>query len=264
MHGYKRRTVSLSLAACIVFATSASATGPGDNKDENKCMATMSKGLAKSFGGREKCLVKCRGLLRKGLVSASDCMFPYGGATLSCIDDPVKGTEAKAIATIGKGCTVDCPECYDGGNCTAEIGSRVTNIGFALDFVAGPIWCDDSGSGDGLTAGEAKCQDTVGKTVAKVVAAKSKCYDKCVSNQFKGVVPPGACEPPATDGPTQTCVASAESKAATTIDKRCSLIGQSPECYGLFVDGAFWVNTVGMVENVPETYCGSPSGAFLD
>jgi hypothetical protein len=235
----------------------------------------VSKGLGKFTAAKSKCVTKCQQGARKTPPTnpASDCNPPYAGTTLTCVADPVKGAEGKAISAIRKACDPtfvpgkDCPECYDGGDCTQAgyAGDRVASVESQLDAFVGLIWCDDSGSGDGLNAVEAKCQDTVAKTLAKFVAAKSKCYDNCVYNMFKGKIPPGyQCLPPATEPFLVACINNAEAKAIDGIDKFCL---DDPECYvPNFDTGAEWVSIAesAVDANIVQTYCGSPSGAFLD
>jgi len=150
---------------------------------------------------------------------------------------------------------------YLSGDCVSEAFSRVSDTENQLDIFALLLYCDDSGSPDGLTKVEAKCQDTVAKTLAKFGGAKGKCYDKCVSNDFNGKIPDGSCVPPASDPPTQACITKAEGKSIAAINKACA---DAPECYGLNT-GTTWTGLAeGAVDNsVVDTYC-SPSGAFLN
>jgi hypothetical protein len=253
-----------AVIAGLFLASSAHAMYVLDNVYEMKCATGMSKGLAKFTGGKEKCLAKCQQGFRKAANPSSDCVAPYGGATAFCVSDPVKGVEAKTIAKALKGCVVDCPECYNGGDCNSYIPGRVASVESQLDAFGPLIWCDDSGSGDGLSPIEAKCQDTVGKTLAKFVASKDKCYDKCLANEFKGKIPNYSCIPPVTEPSTIFCINTAESKAAAAIDKACA---DDPECYvPSFDSGAEWVNIAeaAVDANIVQTYCGSPSGAFVE
>jgi hypothetical protein len=257
-----------AIIAGLFLASSAHAMYILDNAYEMKCALGMSKGLAKFTGGKSKCLTKCQQGARKAANPASDCIAPYAGTTAFCVSDPVKGVEAKTIAKVLKGCVIDCPECYSGGDCSTYVPGRVASVESQLDVFGPLIWCDDSGSGDGLTTIEAKCQDTVAKTLAKFVGSKDKCYDKCLANQFKGKIPPGySCTPPATEPSTVACINLAESKAAASIDKACTTAAANPECYvPNFDTGAEWVAIAeaAVDANIVQTYCGSPSGAFVE
>jgi len=138
----------------------------------------------------------------------------------------------------------------------SRLGKKCT--GFTL-----VVYCDDNGSSDGLTKGEAKCQDTTAKTLSKFNASKVKCYDKCVKAEFGGKIAPGSCGPPPTDPKTIDCISKAEDKSVGSIDKVCSI--EAPECYGA-TDGTAWTALVeATVDNaIDDVYCGSPGGAFLD
>src|SRR5262249_12962912 len=65
-----------------------------------KCQLATSKATSKFFAAKNKCVVKCQGLYRKGLGSQSDCLAPYSGVTLACITDSLRGVEAKTTLYI--------------------------------------------------------------------------------------------------------------------------------------------------------------------
>jgi hypothetical protein len=236
-------------------------------KDESKCQTGGAGAIAKFVAAKQKCITKCEAGARKGTNPASDCSPPYAGTTSTCINDPIKGAEAKALAAFAKACSKDCPECYSGGDCTTEANTRVASTETQVDLLVSVVYCDDSASPDGLNKAEAKCEDSTAKTLAKFVGSKSKCYAKCESAEAAGKLPPNSCNPPvAADAKTATCVQKAESKSTASIDKACAPPkGDAPECYGSSVTGAFLTDTVeaAVDATLPATYCGSPSGAFV-
>lgn len=136
-----------------------------------------------------------------------------------------------------------------------------------VDLLVGVVYCDDALSPDHLTKGEAKCQDSAAKALAKFVGAKSRCYAKCEAAEASGKLPPNRCNPPApADAKTLTCVQKAEQKSTDGMDKSCAPPkGESPECYGSSVTGAFLTATVEAAVDgtLPATDCASPSGAFV-
>ncbi len=256
--------VAAGLLAGLVLAPGA---GAQLTKDESKCQTGGSNVIAKFVAAKQKCVTKCEAGARKGTNPATDCDPPYAGTTSTCINDPVKGAEAKAIAGFQKACSKDCPECYSGGDCTAEANTRVASTEAQVDLLVSVVYCDDSASPDQLTKGEAKCQDSTAKTLAKFVGAKSKCYAKCETAEASGKLPPNSCNPPvAADPKTAACVQKAEQKSIDGINKACAPPkGESPECYGSSVTGAFLTATVEAAVDgtLPATYCASPSGAFV-
>ena len=263
-------TVLLGAVAGMFLATSAAAMCAPNTNDKLKCDNAMNKSLSKFIGSKQKCVTKCQANARTGKEPADDCIPPYGGPTLTCIADPLKGAQAKAVAAIIKGCAKGCPNCYSGGDCATEANARVSGTEVQVDIFVPNVYCDDSASPDGLTKEEAKCQDTVAKTLAKFAGSKSKCYAKCIGTQFKNgelqCQPPG-CLPPATDQVAVACITKAETKAVETVDKACG--PNNPECYDgtpLRPDsGAGWValGEAGVDGGIVVTYCGSPSAAFL-
>ena len=259
--------LALTAAGALQLATVAHAQLPGVTKDEFKCESLTGKSLSKFVGSKSKCVQKCLTTARKTSGPYTGCFAPYTDpATNACITAPLKGAESKARASIVKACTPDCPECYAPTVCsTGEplVSSTETQLdGFGL-----LVYCKEAGASTPSSA-EAKCEDTVGKTLVKFVGSKSKCYDKCNKNMFAGKIPPGSCDPPTpTDVATQGCIALAESKAAAGIDKLCSAAGANPSCYGTSLDsGAEWVAVAesAVDAQTPVVACGSPSGAFVD
>jgi len=235
---------------------------------ELDCQAATAKAMGKFTSSRSKCITKCNQGARKGTNPLSDCVpGAFGGTTAACAE----AAEEKAAETEVKKCVTDCPECYDGdgmcapGDCACDSVELSEEVAAAIDLYAGLVYCDDSGSGDGLTATEAKCQDTATKALAKFVGKRLKCFQKCHQNVQKGELSPGVCDLPVSDPETIACLAKASSKAAPAIDKACEpLGGNRPECFGS-LDGAGWTSLIGGVVDGydPEFFCGSPSGAFL-
>ncbi len=245
---------------------------------EFKCEASVSKAGAKFTGAKAKCASKCQANAVKGLNGFADCYAPYGGTTASCIKDNVlglKGAEDKFSASIIKACTVDTPECYSGGDVNQYAIDQVANIEGQVDDFGPGVFCLGNPGGLNPTAPtkeELACELNTAKVLSKQVASINKCYDKCFANARKGLINVSACSPPATDPATSTCVSAADGKAILGVDKKCSVVGAIavPDCDGNATDdypnGALWVNLVdtAITGNIPATYCGSPSGAFIE
>jgi hypothetical protein len=249
MSGFQIRTLTFAAAAAFVglVAAPVMAQPAGVTKDEVKCESGTGKALSKFIGAKGKCVQKCLGTARKTSGPYTDCFPPFGGATATCLTDPVKGAEAKATAAIVKACAKDCPECY--GQLTCDTGQPfVGNTSGQLDVFGSLVYCTEA-AGNTPSKAEGKCEDAVSKTLAKFVAAKSKCYDKCQQSVFKGKLPEGSCDAPTpSDAATAACIQKAEEKSVAGIDKACNVPGAKPACY----NGA------------PTPDSGSPSGAFLD
>ena len=255
------------LAAGALVAVSAMPVGAQLTKDEFSCQSKTSGALGKFVEAKQKCITKCEQGARKGTNPFSDCDGPaYGGATATCILDAAKGAEAKARAAIVKGCVKDCPECYSGGNCTSQASTQVGTAETQLDAFAGNIYCETV-----VDKAKNKCSDTLAKSLAKFLGAKSKCYAKCRTGVQKGTIQAGECAPPAGDAKTEDCINKAEAKAEAPIEKSCfESPAVAPACY----DGSplrpttasGWVALVeaAVDATVPITFCGSPSGAFFN
>lgn len=258
-------TTALCLSAAPVWAQVS-----GLSKGEAKCESTTGKVLAKLWSSQLRCVRKCIGAARK-TGAFNGCFAPYAdSATQTCINDPMKGAEAKARAAIIKKCADspgrdNCPECYQPTSCTAgdpAVSDQESNI----DPYPILIYCTEAGTTT-PTQAVAKCEDGVAKALSKFVAAKTKCYDKCNQAMQKGTVLRGQCDPPPSDLPTAVCIAGAEQKAASSIDNVCAHAAANPGCYEAFLDtGAKWIDLVetSVDTSIHQSYCGSASGAFLD
>jgi hypothetical protein len=221
-----------------------------------KCQLATSKATEKFFGAKNKCVTKCEQNYRKGVGTLSDCYAPYGGATLTCITDPLKGVEAKATSAIQKACNAPgrCPPCYNGGDCTGFSLDWVQNAEGQLDSFVPGIYCDGT-----TNTAVGKCMDNTGKVLWRYSASRAKCYDKCFANEIKGLIPAGSCDPEPTDPATSACQAAALSKAIPAINKLCADVGANPSCGPYpYPTGAEWSNLMSIAVdlNVPQLYCG--------
>ena len=270
-------------AAGLCFAvTTVLAQVPGLTKDEFKCESTTARTLTKFVGSKTKCVQKCLATQHKISGPYTDCFSPYGGTTLSCINDPVKGVANKAGAAIVKACGVrakpdSCPKCYSAPDCLAgtSMNPFVVYAETNLDIFWPLVYCLESGSGGPVTTpdtAQAQCEGGLTKALTKLIGAKSKCYETCGSNAFKGTIPQAACTPPATDMATMACVAKATGKATVSVNRVCFGAApiETPACYdgsaGRPNSAAGWVSLVETAfdHTIPIVGCGSPSGAFLN
>jgi hypothetical protein len=91
----------------------------------------------------------------------------------------------------------------------------------------------------GLSEGEAKCQSSTGKALAKYVSKKAKCLGKCFRTARETSGPYGGCFS-YTDPATYACIVDAsegaQARARASIEKKCSDEpgkDNCPECYGV-------------------------------
>src|SRR6516162_3507401 len=171
--------VALTAAAGLLVAASAMAQGLPTNKDMLKCETGTGGALSKFTGAKTKCASKCLATQRKTMGPYTDCFAPYGGATLTCITDSVKGAEAKAAAAIVKACNSKpdaCPACFPAGACTGN-NSFVHSTETTLDAFGPLTYCVEKGGGTPSKT-DAKCEDGLVKNLVKFTGAKGKCYTK--------------------------------------------------------------------------------------
>ena len=103
-------------------------------KDELKCESGTAKALGKQVSAQSSCTSKCIVAQRKTTGPYTAC---FDENTLPCIIDPLKGPAAKAVASIGKACVKDCPECY--GNTLCTTGQPLVATTTAMVDTQGPI-----------------------------------------------------------------------------------------------------------------------------
>ncbi len=200
------------------------------SKGEIGCQAAINKALAGYGKARGNCVAGCE----KKTPSAPDCAAPFGGKTLAC----VQKADAKLAAVLAKKCTSagndddTCPECFEqvNGSCAA-FGTAVSARSVTLtEDITDTIFCNDSGSPDGLTKAEAKCQKTLVSGLASFVNAVTKCASNCLKNERKAKTD-ASCNPEGLlflsgDSKTVECVLKAFFKLSSVTGKCVD----QPEC----------------------------------
>jgi len=286
---FMKGALLVGVASLALGSVAMAQDSDGLKPEEFKCMTGLSKAGAKFTGAKAKCAMKCQQSASKvpPAEDRADCYSPYGGATADCIVHnnlkPGKSAEELYVAAIRKACDptvkvgskANCPECFGtNGDCNTFATDRMnTNEGQVDDFGPG-VFCKGQGKAPTApTKEELGCELSTAKALVKLVGSINKCYDKCNSNLFKSVIPAGSCDPPTpSDGATSTCLSTARSKTVLAVDKKCAAIGVVPNCDETitgpkdYADGSTWVTLVDAVieGNQSATYCGSPSGAFIN
>src|SRR5262249_29380760 len=114
------RWSALALGAALALGLATAARAQITN-DESKCQVGTSLAQGKFVTEKAKCLIKCEQGALKGANPRTDCFTPFGGATLTCVQLAM----SKAEGLEQSKCKKDCPECYTGGDCTADSMTRV-------------------------------------------------------------------------------------------------------------------------------------------
>lgn len=257
-----------------------------------KYEATDSKAAGKFPGALSKCASKCYANFWKGSVpNATDCqdtnndgVFP-DAATTTCVSDPIKGAITKNVAAFGKANkppSSTCPlpsetggdtNCYNDGDCSTYPADRTSQLYTIVNGFNGIVFCDTATT-DKLVQG---CQLNAAKVLSKYAAAIDKCYDKCLQSQFKGVAGTGTCIEgfTGTDIKFQACLDKNQTKTVAAFNKKCKDLNVQPNggvapCnfYQFEADNttAKVITLAGGVTKaqvVNNTYCASPSGAFV-
>ena len=259
-HARSLLVLSLLAAAAPTFAyTPTSLTAA-----EAKCQQATAKAVGAGWARMTKCQAQCDKSALVGKNPASDCQFPWGGATLACIEK----AKTRTRATITSHCAAGCPACYDsGGDCdaSAHLDQWVaTDINMNRPDVADEIFVsflyDDFACADEntLTTHEALCRDAVPVLVGRHVAAFLKCLSRCRYAQFKGALPlsPDPCVPPTAEPTTFACYQAARAK----FDARCQTVcADPPDCGGLVCYGGSNAgNPCANTAECPGSFCEGP------
>ncbi|HZR83449.1 MAG TPA: hypothetical protein VFD92_20310 [Candidatus Binatia bacterium] len=216
---------SLLIAAAIGLAASAALAQVGHmTVDERACTAALTKAAAKFTVAKSSCVQRCAAAARSKKGSYDDCIAPHGGRTATC----VAAADAKARSAIDKKCADACPQCQK----CSEGAPVIADVETTLDNLTMETHCVERGDRKPSKT-ERKCEDAVHKTVAKLAAARVKCFDACNAAIAKGTLTDGSCRRPSpADAATAACLAAADAKAGDAIAKACGPAGATPACYG--------------------------------
>jgi len=243
----------------------AQAFGPDYTKQELTCMRRADKAAARGFAATQACIRTCIEDARKGKHLLTQCAFPFGGTTTTCLDDPEKGARAKTVAAVVKACEKDVPECYVPGAAATTTQWATDQYNFeqaVTEYSTLTIFCVDFGGGM-PTAKEAACQKAVSQNLTRFWATYRKIYGRCKQGEAQGKIAVGACVPPATHAPTASAVAKLGDKVAKGIDKACVPGEGRPACHVTagYTAGAAWITfaTSSALDPIvlPFVYCGT-------
>ena len=204
------------------------------SSSERKCQQAISTALSAYGLTKSRCIATCDAQRQGGAPRVCGPANPYDADTAQCIEDAAVDAKLKIIETCGAAppAKTTCPACIDAArNCNPNTGfgqwiaagveRPLVAEDLTTDFINGALYCDDSGSADGLTAGESLCRRQVSVEVERGVQAVRKCYDKCNSRRQTRKLPAGTnCTAgdsklePKTAACIQTAVAKASSKFA--------------------------------------------------
>ena len=227
-----RTCASLAAVAALLAVVSPAAAQP--TRDEFQCEYKGSDAAWKLATTEMRCLYVCERGVRAGETDPSECVRPFSGATQGCVN----GAQGKETGRVCHACNPDAPECYGSVDCNVIGDDFKAAIEGQIDPILADAYCDDSGSVDGLTAAEGKCQDTVARYLGSFLEKKPHCLAKCHAIEFKSGQPVGTyCAPGSITDPTgrtQYCLDKLSTKARLYIDKGCDPVtygADPPECH---------------------------------
>jgi hypothetical protein len=241
-----RRTLSAALGLLLIgsFALAATPLGGDDggfiapDKTTLKCEDGVGKAASKLAGAVFKCqIAQADGSLKLG----------------SPQDDDACETTAVGKYTAAVGKLTACPSCLDPSAIAGTTVSQINGLANgALYCAAGtPFGGDDSGNipPDKTTA---KCEDTAVKAVSKLSGAIAKCHAKQADTSFKL----------GSSQDDDACESAASAKFGTATAK-LTVANGCPSCLVTLLP-TIGTAAESMIDGINgNTYCASPSGAFL-
>ena len=229
--------------------------------DEHACQQAASKQSGALVGKRIKCLVACDKQALKGKAPAIDCLPPFGGTTLACVDT----ARTKALDGIAKRCA-RLPGVLRGRRLRdVRRPTLIADVRAGeIDVVAPFVRCDDGASPDGLTTtrGEGPPEGRARRRQSSC-ASSEKCVAKCRKAEAAGKVPAGACvHLVGSDPKTIECLIKVGDKALDLLAdpelRRAGMPGARHSTFALPI-------AQGIIQDFdPRIFCGSPSGAFVE
>lgn len=249
----RMRLPLLALVACIAAAAQASHT-PALTRPEEACQRTLGPATDHFGAAIAACVVRCDRKVAAEKLPASACVSPYGDDTRACI----ARADAAGRRAIARGCARDCPECYQGGNCTAYGDGAITVTGQVVDGLVRQVLCDDTASADGLTASEDRCRRAAGAVLAKAARAMGGCFVGCRRDEERGRLPAQACAGQPLPASARACVDRVKTAASRAIGRRCA---DPPECLSATLVDTLETQITGDYQLL--IFCASPSGAFI-
>lgn len=226
------RTASVVTIALVLLAAPGLAAAQ-DSPDELtphewRCERQTARSVGDFDAGTTACLVECHEARATDPFRQCEGFFGFDVATQFCIDDARTRPEIRMI----RRCAAEsCPECYFGGNCQNATNFFLQDAVFNSASRLGPLFCDDSGSADGLTAAEETCRARTADYATRFQAQARKCFDACQGRRRDGRTTEEACRPESLEAGT------ADERLANCMDRarvrflRACLSCDAPDCW---------------------------------
>jgi hypothetical protein len=140
-------------------------------RGEYQCQNAFGRSLIALSNGTGACLAACRSTPGRRCSTS----FP-DPITRDCLD---RARAAAEVRVLRQCAGADCPECYDGGDCSDYSQSAFSQTVFDVDSGLSTLFCDDSFSADGLTRAEQRCQQGLARAGGRFAESLEHCFDNC-------------------------------------------------------------------------------------
>jgi hypothetical protein len=245
-------TASLLLALAAAWPARSQESPTSLTRAEFKCQKALGGSLAALGTATAACLAECRSSPGRRCFE-----FSPDAITADCLDRARTAAELPLLRSCAGS---DCPECYDGGDCSDYTGSAFSDAVSIADATTSALYCDDSFSADGLTRDEQRCQRGLLRADARFVQGVERCFSHCQEAVNRGATGFSSCSSAFVDAPsfdprTQRCIDRARGRLRDSCAGHCQ---DPPDCFGSSCDqaaAALEAQTFGLE---PTAYCQEP------
>ncbi len=226
------RTVTVFVGTVLIAAVRSleAQDSPGIlTSEEQRCERSAAQGLADFARAAAACFADCEEAMDDP--ASYECSSSHSGGLRDCL----ALASARAEVTALRDCAGNaCPDCYAHGSCTDFVSQARFKREDAVAYRTAGVYCDDSGSADGLTARERACRTGLAAAAAKLSGSLDRCFGRCARDARRSGRPLEACRPAALDEPSadpalQRCVDTARARSERGCEKRCEDV---PDCFG--------------------------------
>jgi hypothetical protein len=245
-------TLWLVLGILAPSRTHAQETPTTLTRPEFQCQNAFGRSLVAMSNGTGACLAECRSSPGR----RCELFFP-DAITADCLS---RAQSTAQIPLLRDCAGSDCPECYDGGDCSEYTISAFSQAATLVDEAIAQLYCDDSSSADGLTRAEQQCQRGLSRASGRFVEALLRCFANCEKTVQRGATGFSSCESAFLDTPTfdpraQRCVDRARATLLTSCEGHCQ---DPPDCFGFSCPQAAVAVEAQTLGLQPATYCQEP------
>ncbi|MDG2306722.1 MAG: hypothetical protein P8R42_19130 [Candidatus Binatia bacterium] len=227
------RTTALLSVAVLFFTASfpayAQETPDELTSNEWRCERQTARSTVDAAAGTTDCILECEQAAKTNPLR--NCQGPFGFDTTTqlCLS---RAQAQPEIRMLRKCAAEDCPECYNGGDCSSfrnfSLFQGVSHSSERMRLIA----CDDTASPDGLNPKEERCRHQLAQAADRLQVQLRRCFDDCQGRRRRGTATEESCRTDAlltgdADDKLERCAY----KARVRFLRSCLDCDDEPECF---------------------------------